>query len=414
MDYKRFPDAMKSRTAHLSQLTKTFNELERLMLSSENYDKVHEIYNKLCEKYEHFKAAHILCIDMCEDTEKLNSMESNFTSQVKNIAEFSERYSEWKKSVNNTEDCISVNSRVTVTNNSSVRSSRSEMLSAKARKLVAEQKLKTLIEKQRIDKQQRKLQREREELEERKQLLDVQSEIDQAQVEEAVWQQDAMFPAPVVTTDIPQTNTATHINSGSRTDDIHMTTVVHSQIPDVMLNKEVSRSARSIEYNEERLNAANDHLYNRREVSGNQVPVSDVSMDTSDTTVSYRTNTKGKVTSDISSIDTAFNRLASTLQEGFNLPKPELLTFTGSAIDYCKFIKNFETNIESKILDNRLRLSYLIQYCTGEAKSCIEDCVLLESDVGYARAREILKTRYGKPHVIARFYIEKISLWTTN
>ena len=77
--------------------------------------------------------------------------------------------------------------------------------------------------------------------------------------------------------------------------------------------------------------------------------------------------TAGSSQSNISSIDLAFQRLASTLQEGFNLPKPELLTFDGKPIDYCKFIKNFETNVEGRVSDDQTRLSYLIQYCKGEA-----------------------------------------------
>ena len=91
--------------------------------------------------------------------------------------------------------------------------------------------------------------------------------------------------------------------------------------------------------------------------------------------------------SDVSmtSINAAFKQLATTLQKGFNLSKPELLTLTGTPTDYCTFIKNFETNIENKIKDNRLRLSYLIQYCNEEAKSSIEDCVLLEPSDGYKR-----------------------------
>lgn len=107
-------------------------------------------------------------------------------------------------------------------------------------------------------------------------------------------------------------------------------------------------------------------------------------------------------------IESAFEKLASALQEGFTLPKPELLTFSGNSIDYCKFIKNFETNVESRVSDYQLGLSYLIRYCKGEAKSSIEDCVLLESKEGYLKAREILFSRYGKSHLVARSFIEKI------
>ena len=107
-------------------------------------------------------------------------------------------------------------------------------------------------------------------------------------------------------------------------------------------------------------------------------------------------------------MDNAFEKLATALQEGFALPKPELLTFSGNSIDYCKFIKNFETNVESRVSDYHTRLSYLIQYCKGEAKSSIEDCVLLEPKEGYLKAREILFSRYGRSHLVARSFIEKI------
>ena len=110
----------------------------------------------------------------------------------------------------------------------------------------------------------------------------------------------------------------------------------------------------------------------------------------------------------MTSINAAFKQLATTLQEGFNLPKQELLTFNGTPTDYCKFIKNFETNTENSISDNGLRLSYLIQYCNGEAKSSIEDCVLLEQSDGYKWARSILYSQYGRPHVVARSYIDKL------
>ena len=109
-----------------------------------------------------------------------------------------------------------------------------------------------------------------------------------------------------------------------------------------------------------------------------------------DTQDNLSINSKRAETFYVSSRDAAFQQLATTLQEGFNLPKPELLTFNGTPTDYCKFISNFDTNISTRVSDARLRLSYSIQYCTGEAKSCIDDCVLLEPSEGYERARSIL------------------------
>ena len=119
-------------------------------------------------------------------------------------------------------------------------------------------------------------------------------------------------------------------------------------------------------------------------------------------------DSKRAETFDVSSRNAAFQHLVTTLQEGFNLPKPELLIFNGTPTDYCKFISNFSTNIGTRVSYDRLRLSYLIQYCNGEAKSCIEDCVLLEPSEGYKRARSILYSQYGRPHVIARSYIDKL------
>ena len=110
----------------------------------------------------------------------------------------------------------------------------------------------------------------------------------------------------------------------------------------------------------------------------------------------------------VSSIDQAFQRLATALHEGFNLPKPELLRFNGSPLEYCKFICNFEANIEHRVSDNKLKLSYLIQYCDVEARASIEDCVLLKPHEGYKRARDILYSRYGRPYTIARSHIDKL------
>lgn len=49
-----------------------------------------------------------------------------------------------------------------------------------------------------------------------------------------------------------------------------------------------------------------------------------------------------------------------------------------------------------------------MQYCKGEAKSCIEDCVLLEPSDGYKQARSILYSRYDRSHVVARSYVDKL------
>ena len=100
--------------------------------------------------------------------------------------------------------------------------------------------------------------------------------------------------------------------------------------------------------------------------------------------------------------------MVSAVRENFMMPKPEILTFNGDPVTHYKFIRCFETNIQDRISDSSLRLSYLIQYCTGEAKESIEDCVIQEPTEGHQRARKILEKRYGRPHIIARAHIQKL------
>ena len=91
-----------------------------------------------------------------------------------------------------------------------------------------------------------------------------------------------------------------------------------------------------------------------------------------------------------------------------NMPKKELLSFRGNSLDYWKFICNFDTSVGSQFIDSQVKLSYLIQYCEGEAKDCIDHCVILDPSEGYLAAHKILDERYGRPHVIARSYITNL------
>ena len=87
--------------------------------------------------------------------------------------------------------------------------------------------------------------------------------------------------------------------------------------------------------------------------------------------------------------------MASTIRRGFELPRPELFTFDGNPLTYHKFTQNFEANLAREATNDRMRLVYLIQQCTGDAKKAIEFCVNIDPpEQGYARAREILLKRY--------------------
>ena len=366
------------------------------MISEENSESVKQLYQKLEDRYNQFKSVHTQCLELCDDSEEADILRTSYNSHEQNFKEFSERYLEWKRHINvDHEDTVSVIS------SAYSNSSQTQRRRAKAKRLVAENRLRLLQEKQRLEREERELENQQREIENKRQILVQQSEIEEAKIEESVWEDD----------------------SGENKDDSLEIANVESACGD---RGRKQRNGNGVCDEHSIPRDENISRNARRTTDRDSCDISDRKQTTSAEDVSMTTesrmqnnsgnhdNSNGK-TETLSSLipgtctsDTALYRLANIMQEGFNLPKPELLTFGGSAIDYCKFIKNFETNVETKVSDNRLRLSYLIQYCEGEAKACIEDCVLLDADKGYKRAREILQSRYGRPHVIARTYIDRL------
>ncbi|CAH8545054.1 unnamed protein product [Schistosoma haematobium] len=93
---------------------------------------------------------------------------------------------------------------------------------------------------------------------------------------------------------------------------------------------------------------------------------------------------------------------------GLELPKVELSYFDGQPRGYWRFLREFETYVESRVRDDSQRLLYLTHYCKGKAKTAIEGCVMLEASSGYKKAKEILKRLLGQAHVIARETLEDL------
>ena len=91
------------------------------------------------------------------------------------------------------------------------------------------------------------------------------------------------------------------------------------------------------------------------------------------------------------------------------LPKPELMTFDGNAKKWTAFRNNFVTGLANRVQDPAIKLNYLIQHCSGEAKKSIQDCVLLDPVVGYDNAMDILSKRFGSNHLVARSHIEDLT-----
>ena len=58
------------------------------------------------------------------------------------------------------------------------------------------------------------------------------------------------------------------------------------------------------------------------------------------------------------------------------LPRPNLLTFDGSLLNWNAFVQNLTASVAVRIQDPQLRMQYLLQLCTGEAYEHIKDCAL--------------------------------------
>ena len=104
------------------------------------------------------------------------------------------------------------------------------------------------------------------------------------------------------------------------------------------------------------------------------------------------------------------DRMALMIIQGFALPKPELATFDGNPLEYWIFIKSFGTIIESNAINESEKLMYLIQYTSGEAKTTIKSCLVMDSSVEYHKtARKLLEERFGHPFTIASTYVAKLT-----
>lgn len=101
--------------------------------------------------------------------------------------------------------------------------------------------------------------------------------------------------------------------------------------------------------------------------------------------------------------------LAATIRQRFALPKPELAKFDGNPLQYWTFIRSFENNIERNTSDGNEKLTYLMQYCAGDARKVIKSCVTMDPSDGYKTARTIRKERFGHPYTIATSFVKDVT-----
>ena len=91
------------------------------------------------------------------------------------------------------------------------------------------------------------------------------------------------------------------------------------------------------------------------------------------------------------------------------LPHLEVPTFAGDPIEYCRFIRAFESMIVAKTTSYSARMYYLVQYTAGDVQELMRSCLAMDSEEGYREARKLLAKRYGQPYKIASAYVERVT-----
>ena len=85
-----------------------------------------------------------------------------------------------------------------------------------------------------------------------------------------------------------------------------------------------------------------------------------------------------------------------------NIPKLEIDKFDGNPKEFQSFVAIFDEGVTSKVSDDQIKLTRLLQYTTGPAKAAIRNCALIGGRAGYTQARDILQKRFGIEHLVSR------------
>ena len=86
-------------------------------------------------------------------------------------------------------------------------------------------------------------------------------------------------------------------------------------------------------------------------------------------------------------------------------PEVELECFDGNPLECNHFL------VEKWIPEPKGRLLRLLKYTRGEAHDLIKHCVQEPPYMGYSHAQQLLRKRYGDPHIILSTYIKEVRNW---
>ena len=91
------------------------------------------------------------------------------------------------------------------------------------------------------------------------------------------------------------------------------------------------------------------------------------------------------------------------------IPKFGMVKFSGDPLKYHLFINAFDSKIGCSSADDITKLMLLHENCQQKPKELVENCIGLGPDKGYARARELLKQRYGDDYTVSQAWVKKVT-----
>ena len=95
------------------------------------------------------------------------------------------------------------------------------------------------------------------------------------------------------------------------------------------------------------------------------------------------------------------------LCEYMSMPDTPIMTFYGDPLLYNEFMITFDERVHAKSFDDSFKLSRLMHFTGGDARSSIKHCALV-GGTGYQKARDILKVRFGDSHLIAHRVVDNL------
>jgi len=401
----------KSCNGYLGDLGRRYKQLEQLLLDRDNYSVVVKRYDQLKGVFSLYEEQYMEYVTTLDGDIKTDASKV-FASQQQNLEEFNKRITAWLSETESKEvSFTAITTPVDDDQRSEKYAASTSSSSSRSSARLREAKLKQRIARQRMEqlKEQQRLERARRELDERLVALQIDGEMKHAELEVEMLEEeliDDQVPAGGRDLTAVQVPTGGEDSHGRKDDLIGGQSERIGDKDQIKNNGQISsdRSARTVSSNT---------MENRDAVDECCSPVacdvdaqSRVNMcpnENMGNNVVVKTSSQNAVGNGNSVSD-----LCNMLMVSMNMPKPELIRFDGDPIKYCSFMNSFDVNVACKVNDDKTRLMYLLSYCEGRAKECIECCVLLPSDEGYSRARKILANQFGQPHVISHARLKKV------